>query len=133
MKSSLENRGNRVAFSVHCVRGADGTKSGVERRIWKSIKGSATGEPSLAGFGGSLSAVLSVVSAKEEGPAKAEALAGEDSLSRGSKAGKSWRRGQSGGGDGGGFHVANGKQGASWKPATSRPGCFQGLWRACGV
>jgi hypothetical protein len=26
------------------------------------------------------------------------------------------------GGDGGGFHVAKGKQGASWKPATSRPG-----------
>jgi len=26
------------------------------------------------------------------------------------------------GGDGGGFHVAKGKTGASWKPATSRPG-----------
>jgi len=26
------------------------------------------------------------------------------------------------GGEGGGFHVAKGKQGASWKPATSRPG-----------
>jgi len=51
-------------------RGADRTKSGVERRIWKFIKGASTGEPSLAGFGGSLSAV---------GRAK------EDSLSRGSQ------------------------------------------------
>jgi hypothetical protein len=34
------------------------------------------------------------------------------------------------GGDGGGFHVAKGKQGASWKPATSRQGtCRGGLFR----
>jgi len=26
------------------------------------------------------------------------------------------------GGEGGGFHVAKGGQGASWKPAASRPG-----------
>ena len=30
-------------------------KSGVERRIWKFIKGASTGEPSLAGFGGVVS------------------------------------------------------------------------------
>jgi len=30
------------------------------------------------------------------------------------------------GGDGGGFHVAKGKQGASWNPATSRPGTWRG-------
>jgi hypothetical protein len=30
------------------------------------------------------------------------------------------------GGDGGGFHVAMGKQGAIWNPATSRPGTFWG-------
>ena len=34
------------------ARGADGPKSGVERRIWKFIKGASPGEPSLAGFGG---------------------------------------------------------------------------------
>ena len=33
-------------------RGADGPKSGVERRIWKFSKGASLGEPSLAGFGG---------------------------------------------------------------------------------
>lgn len=32
-------------------------------------------------------------------------------------------------GDGGGFDVARGVQGASWKPATLRPGCYQGLRR----
>ena len=37
---------------------------------------------------------------------------------------------QSAGGDGGGFHVAKGEQGASWNPATSRPGtCRGGLSR----
>ena len=30
------------------------------------------------------------------------------------------------GGDGGGFHVAKGKQGARWNPATSRPGTCRG-------
>jgi len=61
-------------------RGADGPKSGVERRIWKFIKGASTGEPSLAVVGGSLSAVLSTV-----GPAKVEGQAKADSLSRGSQ------------------------------------------------
>jgi hypothetical protein len=46
----------------------------VERRIWKFTKGASTGEPSLAGFAGSLSTFLSaIVSAKV------------DSLSRGSQ------------------------------------------------
>jgi hypothetical protein len=49
-------------------RGADGTKSGVERRISKFSKGASLGEPSLAGFGGVV-------------------FQGE------AKAGKSWRRG----------------------------------------
>ena len=31
-------------------RGADGTKSGVERRLWKFSKGASTGERSLAGL-----------------------------------------------------------------------------------
>ena len=53
-------------------RGADGPKSGVERRIWKSIKGASTGEPSLAGFGGVVF----------QGEAKAD---------------KSWRQGVAGG------------------------------------
>ena len=35
------------------------------------------------------------------------------------------------GGDGGGFHVAKGKRGASWNPATSRPGTCQGGAFAC--
>jgi hypothetical protein len=35
------------------------------------------------------------------------------------------------GGDGGGFHVAKGKQGASWNPATSRPGTCRGGAFAC--
>jgi hypothetical protein len=43
-------------------------KSGVERRIWKFIKGASPGEPSLAGFGGVV-------------------FQGE------AKAGKSWRQG----------------------------------------
>jgi len=50
------------------MRGADRPKSGVERRIWKFIKGASTGEPSLAGFGGVV-------------------FQGE------AKAGKSWRQG----------------------------------------
>jgi len=40
------------------------------------------------------------------------------------------------GGDGGGFHVAKGKQGASWNPATSRPGTCRGeafAWLAFGL
>jgi hypothetical protein len=38
------------------------------------------------------------------------------------------------GGDGGGSHVAKGKQGASWNPATSRPGtCRGGLCRRSGA
>ena len=35
------------------------------------------------------------------------------------------------GGDGGGFHVARGGHGASWNPATSRPGTCQGGVFAC--
>ena len=34
-------------------------------------------------------------------------------------------------GDGGGFHVARGKQGTSWNPATSRPGTCRGGAFAC--
>jgi hypothetical protein len=53
-------------------------------------KGSLNGGAKLAGFGGSLSTVLSIVPssvalAKEEGPAKVEGQAKADSLSRGSQ------------------------------------------------
>jgi len=48
-------RNSRGLHSRGKGRGADGPKSGVERRIWKFIKGASPGESSLAGFGGSLS------------------------------------------------------------------------------